>query len=90
MSKLRSTYDFHFDLRKRCVRWTPQRKVTLVDAIGRRHISLDDAMSIHGVSREELIAWSTALRGAGSVADLRVTTWNKRVAASQNNAAAPA
>lgn len=64
--------DQTFDLRRPCQRWTPGRKAQLLYAIERRHISLDDALSIHRISRDEIMSWGIVSRD-GSIASLRVT-----------------
>jgi transposase-like protein len=47
-------------------RWTPRRKAALVEAIGSRKISTDEAQQRFGLSREELYSWIASLKRYGT------------------------
>jgi len=47
-------------------RWTPLRKLKLVDAIASGEISPEDAMRIYSISSEELEGWQQQIEDGGT------------------------
>lgn len=56
--------------------WTSLRKAALLDSIKNGEMTEADAMERHGISKEELELWRTAIQRRG-VAGLRVTRLTK-------------
>jgi transposase-like protein len=54
------------------VRWTPQRKALVVEAVRSGVISLDEACRRYQLSEEEFLAWRAAIEAHG-IAGVHIT-----------------